>query len=238
MILAAQDVGHLHERVIDRIREEKGRRAVFPPDDKITDVRAIDPLRAMHQIIELQLPIGRHAKPQRRPIARGQARGASIGRERRAGARIARRPAGRELSPAAQFQFCAAAKAWIGLPLLFKARQQRRIDAATLGLPIGSVSPAAPGTLVPLQSQPCQVALQSQNMRGRGAKRVRVFHAQYKSPARAPRQQHAEQRRADVPKMEFARRAGRKAGHDGGDHSSVQWYGIRWPARTAGAHNR
>ncbi len=114
MVFAAQGMRDAHQRIIHGVGKEECGRTVFTADDKIADVGAIDLLRTMNEIIEDQLPIARHPKPQRGRRAGGEAAGDFARIELRTGSGVARRPARGQLRPTAEFKFLAAAEARIG----------------------------------------------------------------------------------------------------------------------------
>ena len=62
MILPSQNMGNVHQRIVNRITEHKGRGAISPANNKITDIGAIEFLWALDQIIELNSLLPWHTK--------------------------------------------------------------------------------------------------------------------------------------------------------------------------------
>jgi hypothetical protein len=152
MILAAQYVGDLHQRIVHGIGEEKLRRAIGPADHEIADIVAGETLRATDQIGEFDRPphaaresAASVANPVRaeRPLHLGQTS---------AGTGVARRPTGRQLGFAAQRQLGRRAKARIDPLRGFQPLVVSRIDRPALRLRVGLAdrrSPAPPASPAP-----------------------------------------------------------------------------------------
>src|SRR6185295_9209258 len=112
MVVAAQDVRHAHQCIVQRIAEEERRVAIRTAHDEIANVLAGKALAAAHEILKLDAPALWNMKTQ---AGLETARQLCIPLARRklaAGARIARRPTGSELCPTRHFklEWCAVAR--------------------------------------------------------------------------------------------------------------------------------
>ena len=120
VVLAAQNVGDPHERVVDGVAEEERRTAVGAADDEIADVVAAEGLGAADQIVECDRASGRNPKAQGRFFPLAQALLHRFRGEPGAGAGIARGPAGGALAFARLGQGIRRAETGIGQAGLFQ----------------------------------------------------------------------------------------------------------------------
>ena len=212
VVLAAQHVADLHQRIVDGVTEEKRRRAVAAPDNEITDVVAVEALRPAHQIVECHLPAGRHTETQRRPAALGQFLCHLLRREVRAGARIARRPPGRLQGLARQLQLGIAAETGIGRTGFFERPVILCVDVLPLRLEIGSLLATGVGTFPPVQSQPPKLPHERLRVLAAAAPGVGILDTQQEHAPLPGRVEIVEQRGTQVAQVNVPGGTGRKPG--------------------------
>src|SRR5262249_6227372 len=154
VILAAQHQADPHTRIVDGIREEEGRGTIGPAHHEIANVIALEALRSVNEIHELE-PLTRwHGKAQRRRDTRGETPGALGLGELATGAPVARRAAGGELRTARELELQRRAEARIDCARTLERHQILCVERCALRLPVGPALVLAVGTRIPLDAEP------------------------------------------------------------------------------------
>ncbi len=136
MVLAADHVADLHRRVVDDDREVVERRAVAADDDEVAaEVRDVDLDAAADDVVEGDDPLP-DAEPQGADPALRLARGALLGRQRRAPADVARRQPGRLLRRAVGVELLGGAVAGVRLVVGEQPARGLRIERQPLHLAV------------------------------------------------------------------------------------------------------
>ena len=189
VILAADHVRHLHQRIVDDDGEVVGGRAVGADDDGIADDVGVKADVAADGVGEHDVAVVGHAEADGRTLAGRDARRAPArGDSRRHVPGVARRPPGGErLLP-------------VGLELLARSRSSSTRASALssscaydwykmqpLGLPVRPARPADVRALVPVEAEPAQVAQDRRFRLARRALDVGVLDAQDERRRRMPR---------------------------------------------------
>ena len=214
VVLAADDVGHLHRRVVDDHDEVVERRAVVADDHEVAaDVRDVDLDVAADDVIPGDDALA-DAEPQGGGAALGLERGALTWRQARAAAVVAGRQLGRLLALALRLELLRRAVAGIGRVPVEKLLRGGRIEGQSLHLAVRRVRPAGAltgdlGTLVPAQAKPVQPVEDVLLVGDRRTSDVGVLEAEDERAAGVAGVEEVEQGRSGCPDVERAGRAGR-----------------------------
>src|SRR5687767_2719321 len=210
MIVATQHEIDLHPRVVDGVAEKEGRAAVGARDDEIADVVAGKPLRSVDAVLEENCASHGHAEPKRAgPTLAASAVNLVIGK-RGAGPGVTRRTTGRELSASREAELFGRAEAWIDPTGFTQCRNRRLVDCAALALQVRRMRAAPVRTLVPVETQPSQIAQHPLDERRLVAGGVGVLDTQHEMAIATARSKVAEHRRPRVAEMQMTGRAGRE----------------------------
>ena len=219
-VLAADHVRDAHVGVVDRVGEVVGGHAVGAHDHVVAELGVLEAHRAAHEIVDDARALVGHAQADHRRVAGGLARGALLGAQREAAARVDERPVlalrGRALGRELLGRAVAAVGAALGEELL----GDLAVTRPALALDVRAVVAADARALVPLEPDPAQRALDLLDRLGVLARLVGVLDAQHEAPAVVARVEPREQRRAhaaDVQQTGWRRREPRadRAGHGG-----------------------
>ena len=213
VILAADDVGDAHRRVVDHHGEVVERRAVAADDDEVAaEGGGVELDVAPDEVVE-----GDHAgldpEAQRRAAALGLARCTPGRRQGGAAADVAGRLLRRLLGLPVGLELLGRAVAGVGPILrhegggrLRVARQARHLAVRPEGTPLGAL--AGGRALVPFEAEPVEVLQDVALELDGGAGLVGVLQAQDERPADMAGEEEVEEGRAGRPDVEGARGAG------------------------------
>ena len=224
VVLAADDVGDLHRRVVDDDREVVQRRAVGADDHEVAaEVADVELDVAAHDVVEADHALA-DAEAERAAPALGLAGAPLLGGQVRAPPDVARRLLGRLLGLAVRVELLGRAVAGIGEVVGEQALRGRGVARQALHLAVRRVRAAGRlagdlGTLVPVQAQPVQPVEDVLLELERAAGDVGVLEAEDERAADVPGVEVVEQRRARGADVE---RAGRARGDaDSGGRSGI-----------------
>ena len=159
-VLAAQDVGDPHQRVVDRVDQRVERLAVAADEHEVRDVLGGEGDRPADEVVPGELGPG-HPEAQRRRATLGAVRRDLLGRQVAAVAVV---PGGAALLAgllAAHLELLGRAEALVGAPGGQQVAGGARVDLEALRLPVGAVVAADARALVPVQAQPASARRRS-----------------------------------------------------------------------------
>ena len=208
VILAADHVRHLHQRIVDHDREVVLRAAVGADDDRIADDVGVEGHVAADEILERHVDVLGHAEADDGALAGVETAPGLIRRQVAAGAVVHRRTAGGEIRAAIVLELLRRAEAVVGLAAGEQLVGVRGVEVQPLRLAVGAGRAADVGPLVPLEAEPAQVLQDAVLGLFRRSLGVGVFDAEDERAVVAAREQPVEQRRAGVADVQRAGRAG------------------------------
>ena len=246
VVLAADDVGDLHRRVVDDDREVIQRAAVAADDDEVAaQVGDVDLDVTADDVVEGD-DAGPDPESKRARPAVGDPRRPLLGGQRRAPSDVLRRQLGRLLGGPVGGELLGRAVAGIGQVDGQQPLGRRGIRRQPLHLAIRRVRSAGGlagdlRALVPAQAEPVQAVEDVLLELDRAASLVRVLEAEDERAARVPGVQVVEQRRPGGPDVEWA--GGARGDPDARDGQSGQRAGTTWNSARVGdarqdAHER
>ncbi|CAM5544968.1 hypothetical protein SCALM49S_03598 [Streptomyces californicus] len=195
-VLAAQDVGDLHQRVVDRVDQRVERGPVGADDAVVGDVLRLDGDLAADQVGEGDGLVG-HPEADDRGAALGLVRGLPLGGEVAAVAVVAGRLPGGAGGVAAGVQLLGGAVAGVGVPGGEELLGDVLVQVHPLRLAVGGVRAADLGALVPVQAEPAHRVEQLLVGLLRVARRVGVLDPEDQGALVVPGEGPVEQRRPD-----------------------------------------
>ncbi len=204
VIVAANDMGDAHVRIVDHHREVIGGRSVGTGDDEIVELGVVESDGPAHQILEHHLPVRR--------VAEAHHRANALGRwilTVAAQAVISRLFLGHHLLGPQRIEPFPAAIAPIGRPLRKHTFNDLPVTIKTLGLIIR--------TVIVLEAEPRHALEDGLDVFVGRALPVGILHPQDESPALAARVEPGKQRRAGAADMQMASGTGSETGNDGHD---------------------
>ena len=208
VILAADHMRDLHQRIVHDHGEVVRRRAVGANDHRIADHLGLKTDLAADGVGEDDLASLGHAKADRRPLARRNARAGLLAWYGAARAGIERRPPGLDRLPPLRLELRSRAEAVVrrvGVQQLFRVRL---VEVQPLGLAVRTERAAEIGPLIPVETEPAQIA-EDRRLRLAGrALGIGVLDAQNERAALPAREEPVEERRARVAHVQLAGRAG------------------------------
>ena len=136
VILAADHMRHLHQRIVDDDGEVVGGTAVGAHQHRIADHVGAERDLAAHEILERDVDVLGHAEADDGALAALEPLARLLRRDRAAGAVIFRRAAGGEIATAIVLEFLRRAEAVVGVAAGEQLVGVRRIEMQPLGLPI------------------------------------------------------------------------------------------------------
>ena len=210
VILAANHMSHLHQRIVNDHGKVVGRPAIGSHDDRVTNHRGVEGHGAAHEIHKRDLTIGRHDKSNRRRFACGAPRLGLVTRQPAAAPGIFRRRAGSERRCAFLFELLRGAETPVGVPRVAQSGCVGRIQRQPLGLAIRGEGTTLVGTFIPIEAEPLQIRADAIFRGACGPFGVGVFDTQDERAALSAREQPVEQGRARIAHMQHARGTGRK----------------------------
>src|SRR6266542_342827 len=208
VVLAADHMRDLHQRVVDDDSEVVLRPPVGPDDDRIAELLRVERDIAAHDVVECDLRAVGDLEPNHGALARFHAPARLLGRQRPAGAAIARRPCRREIRLALGVELLRGTEAEVRVPAGHELVGVRRIEVEPLGLAIRPVQAADVRPLVPVQAEPSKILEDAVLRLARGAFGVGVLDAEDEGAVLPVRKQPVEQRRAGVAHVQLAGGAG------------------------------
>ena len=206
VILAADDVRHLHQVIVDHDREVVDRNPARADQDDILDVLRMNRHRAPDQVIDLVAAILRHAQAPGGCLS-GSDPSLDILRLEIAAQPVVAVVLLRRLLMRSQLrQPIATTEAGIDRALFDQALPPLDVDFLPLALRVGSERSALFRSFVGRQSQPLQAREDRAPSRIGVAFLVGVLHPQDEDPAGLAREQPVEQRRAGAADVQITRR--------------------------------
>src|SRR3954466_6403362 len=203
VILTADHMRNLHQRIVDHHREVVGGVPIGADDHVVADHVGAERDFAADQILEGDVDVLRHAEADHAALARLDPPARVLGRERAAGAAILRRTSGREILAAIVLEFLRRAEAVVGVAAGEQLVGVRQIKSLPLRLAIGAAAAADVGAFVPLEAEPAQVVEDALfRLLGR-ALDVGVFDAQDERAVVPAREQPVEERGAGVADVQL-----------------------------------
>ncbi len=203
VILAANHMRDLHQRVVDDDGKVVRGRAVGADDDRIADHVGLKPHVSAHRVGEDDVALLRHAEADRRTLARRDARGGGVARQAPARAGVARRTSVRDRVLTLGVELRRRAETVVRVVRAEQLLRVRLIEVQPLGLPVRPVPAADVRPLIPLEAQPAQIADNRRLRLARRALDVGVLDAQDDGAAGTAREQPVEQRRPRVADVEL-----------------------------------
>ena len=207
VIFTPDHMRHFHQRVVHDDGEVVCGGAVGAQDDGIADDIGLEPHLAADRVLEDDVAAVRYTKANGGMLAGSDSHLHLVVREVTAGARILHRTPVLDGRLPVRFELRRRAEAVVGGPGAEELLGVRLIEVQPVGLPIRSARPAHVGPLVPIETEPPEVA---DNRRLRLAGRafgVRVLEPEDEDAVGSARKQPVEQRGARVADVELAGRA-------------------------------
>ncbi len=203
MIVAANDVGDIHQRVIDHDHVVVDRNATGAQDDGIADHLAGELDHAVHDVVEANRMFG-NAQANRRSLAAGSSPLRLGGVQHAALSGINGRLLILELLFAVALQLLLRAEAEISFALAYQALGVLAIDRQPVALPIRRVRPTDVWTFVPIQSHPFEIVEQLGFVASLAAFEIRVFDAKHHDAAGLTGEQPVEECSAGVADVQLS----------------------------------
>ncbi|MGY3679455.1 hypothetical protein ACVWXU_003078 [Streptomyces sp. TE33382] len=213
-VLAAQDVGDLHQRVVDRVDQRVERGAVGADDAVVRHVLRLDGDVAADQVGEGERLVG-HPEADDGGAALGLVRGDPLGREVAAVAVVAGRLAGRAGGVAPGVELLGRAVAVVRVAGGEELLGDVLVDVHALRLAVRGVRAADTGALVPVEAEPAHRVEQLVVRLLGVARRVGVLDTEDQGALVVPGEGPVEESCPDQAHMGVAGRGGTETYADG-----------------------
>jgi hypothetical protein len=211
VILAADHMRDLHQRIVDDHGEVVLRAAVGADDDGIADYLGVENHLAADEIVELDLDVVRHLEADDRPLAALDPQLRIRERNAAAGAAVLRRLPRREIRLPARLELLRGTEAVVRGAGVQQLVCVRRVEMQALGLPVRAMLAADVGPLVPVEAEPAQI-LEDAGLRLAGRSLgVGVLDPQDERAVLAVGEEPVEERRPRIADVELPGRAWSKS---------------------------
>ena len=157
-VLAAEHVGDLHERVVDRVDERVERRPVAADQHEVGHRAGAEADLAAHEVVPDEVLVGHPQPEDRQPALVAEGRLLGVGEE--AVVVVVAELGVLAGGPAAGVDLLVGRERLVGVPGRDQLRGDVGVEVVPLGLPVRAVRAADLGALVPVEAEPAQAVEQ------------------------------------------------------------------------------